>query len=181
MSKQIWDLQNILIFSWYTVRFFWNCRFLTFYQEPIKIYLLLCSSKIVSHFSLWRSLRIWLKSLHIGDSHCIYSMLRVSNCVFASRGVSKGLKILRFLNLLLLVYKWQQRACFWEGNFKKSQSLTSMLYNFWNLAKLKRFWHQNTNCSTKTQPQTHRCLSMFKFFKEIRKVYLNSTGNSQGS
>ena len=111
----------------------------------------------------------------------LYLTMLVSNCVFASRSVSKGLKILRFLNPLLLLYKWQQRACFWEGNFKKSQSLTSMLYNFWNLAKLKRFWHQNTNCSTKTQPQTHRCLSMFKFFKEIRKVYLNSTGNSQGS
>ena len=49
------------------------------------------------------------------------------------------------------------------------------------VTKLKRFWHQNTNCSTKIQPQTHRCLSMFKFFKEIRKVYHNSTGNSQGS
>ena len=38
-----------------------------------------------------------------------------------------------------------------------------------------------TNYSTKTQPQTHGCLSMFKFFKEIRKDFLNSTGNSQGS
>ena len=33
--------------------------------------LLLCSSKIVSHFLLWRSLRIWLKSSHNGDHHCI--------------------------------------------------------------------------------------------------------------
>ena len=41
------------------------------------------------------------------------------------------------------------------------------------------FWCQNTNCSTKTQPQTHMCLSMF--FKEIRKFFLNSTGNSQDS
>ena len=27
----------------------------------------------------------------------------------------------------------------------------------------------------------HWCLSMFKFFKEIRKAFLNSKGNSQGS
>ena len=39
-------------------------------------------------------------------------MLWVSNCVFASRGVSKGLKMLRFWSLLSLVYKWQQGACF---------------------------------------------------------------------
>ena len=31
---------------------FRNCRFLTFYQEPIKIYLLLYSSNLVSHFLL---------------------------------------------------------------------------------------------------------------------------------
>ena len=49
----------------------------------------------------------------------LYLTMLVSNCVFASRAVSKGLKILRFFNLLSLVYKWQQRACFWEGNFKK--------------------------------------------------------------
>ena len=53
-----------------------------------------------------------------------YLTMLVSNCVLASRSVSEGLKILRFLNLLLLVYKWQQRACFWEGNFKNSQSAT---------------------------------------------------------
>ena len=102
---------------------FWNCRFLTFYQEPIKTYLLLRSSKLVSHFLLWRSLRIWLKSSHNWDN-------------LPLEGVSKDLNILRFWSLLSLVYKWQQRACFWEGNFKKFRvrhCFTSMLYNFWNL------------------------------------------------
>ena len=45
---------------------FWNCRFLTFYQEPIKIYLLFCSSKLVSHFLLRRSLRSgWNRTMEI--------------------------------------------------------------------------------------------------------------------
>ena len=109
-----------------------------------------------------------------------YLTMLVSNCVLASRSVSEGLKILRFLNLLLLVYKWQQRACFWEGNFKKSEWYIALLLCY-TVSKTSGFWRQNTNCSTKTQPQTHRCLSMFKFFKEIRKVFHNSTGNSQGS
>ena len=55
-------------------------------------------------------------------------MLWVSNCVFASRAVSKGLKILKFWSLLSLVYKWQQRTCFWEGNFKNSQSACVLLF-----------------------------------------------------
>ena len=93
----------------------------------------------------------------------LYLTMLVSNCVFASRAVSKGLKILRFF---ILPSSSQVRT---EGVLLggKSQKITE-----WDIAlllcytisetwqNLKGFWRQNTNCSTKTQPQTHRCLSM---------------------
>ena len=67
------------------------------------------------------------------------------------------------------------------GKFQKITEWYIALLLCYTVSKTSGFWRQNTNCSTKTQPQTHRCLSMFKFFKEIRKVFHNSTGNSQGS